>query len=111
RRIVVVFQPHRYTRIAALSESFAGVFDDADLVFVTDIYSAGEPPVPGVSGRLVADAITARPASPQTVYAASREELRAAVQGALREGDLCCTLGAGDLTTLPDELLEARRVA
>lgn len=109
QRIVAVFQPHRYTRVAALAGAFASAFDDADLVFVTDVYSAGEAPVPGVSGRLVADAIGARPGSPPTRYVATRDDLRAAVNAALVAGDLCLTLGAGDLTTLPDEIIEVRR--
>jgi UDP-N-acetylmuramate--alanine ligase len=107
-RIVAVFQPHRYTRTAALAESFASAFDDADLVFVTDVYSAGETPVPGVSGRLVADAVSRHGGVRPVVYVSSRDELRAAVSAMLRPGDLCVTLGAGDLTTLPEELLRLR---
>ena len=56
-RIVAVFQPHRFSRTAALASHSARAFADADVLVVTDIYSAGEPPVPGVSGRLVADAV------------------------------------------------------
>lgn len=104
-RVVAVFQPHRYSRTAALAGSFADAFDDADLVFVTDVYSAGEPVVPGVSGRLVADAVNAHLPERPVVYVSSHDELRAAVHAMLRPGDLCCTLGAGDLTTLPDELI------
>jgi UDP-N-acetylmuramate--alanine ligase len=109
QRVVAVFQPHRYTRTAALARSFATAFDDADLVFVTDVYSAGEPPVPGVSGKLVADAISERRPHDPVVYVSARDELRAAVAALLRAGDVCCTLGAGDLTTLPDELMALRR--
>ena len=108
-RVVAVFQPHRYTRTASLAHTFADAFDDADLVFVTDVYSAGEPPVPGVSGRLVADAASARRPGARVVYVSSRAELRAAVAAMLRPGDVCLTLGAGDLTTLPDELAALRR--
>ncbi len=107
-RIVAVFQPHRYTRTAALAPSFGSAFDDADLVFVTDVYSAGEPVVPGVSGRLVAEAVTAHRPDRPAVYVSSRDELRAEVAAQLRPGDLCCTLGAGDLTTLPEELIALR---
>jgi UDP-N-acetylmuramate--alanine ligase len=109
RRILAVFQPHRYTRTAALAESFGRAFDDADLVFVTDVYGAGEAPVPGVSGRLVADALERQGARPRVVYVSSRDELRALVAAMLQPGDLCVTLGAGDLTTLPEELLALRR--
>ncbi len=107
RRVVAVFQPHRYSRTAALAGSFGTAFVDADLVVVTDVYSAGEPPVPGVSGKLVADAVTAQSRHIPVIYAPSRDELRDLVQAVLVPGDLCCTLGAGDLTTLPDELLAA----
>jgi UDP-N-acetylmuramate--alanine ligase len=103
-RVVAVFQPHRYTRTAALAPEFAHAFDDADVVVVTDVYSAGEPPIPGVTGRLVADAVSAaRPGAP-VYYAPSRPELRGLVASLLVPGDVCVTLGAGDLTTLADDL-------
>ena len=104
--MVAVFQPHRYTRTAAWPRPSPTAFADADLVVVTDVYGAGERPVPGVSGRLVADAVAADQPDRPVVYAAepgraARERGRACSS----PGDLCCTLGAGDLTTLPDELL------
>ncbi|HVX22922.1 MAG TPA: UDP-N-acetylmuramate--L-alanine ligase [Acidimicrobiales bacterium] len=105
-RVVAVFQPHRYTRTAALAASFGTAFAGADLVVVTDVYSAGEPPVPGVSGKLVADAVAAAGDLP-VIYAPTRDELRDIVTAVLSPGDLCLTLGAGDLTTLPDDLLAA----
>jgi UDP-N-acetylmuramate--alanine ligase len=108
-RVVAVFQPHRFTRTASLAESFADAFADADVLVVTDVYRAFETPVPGVSGRLVADAVRARHPELAVSYAPSRAELRQAVAGLLRPGDLCLTLGAGDLTTLPDELMAALR--
>jgi UDP-N-acetylmuramate--alanine ligase len=105
RRVVAVFQPHRYTRTASLADAFGTAFADADVVAVTDVYGAGEPPVPGVSGKLVADAVAAGSPTTPVIYAPSRDELRRSVAALLEPGDLCCTLGAGDLTTLPDELL------
>jgi UDP-N-acetylmuramate--alanine ligase len=108
-RVVAVFQPHRFTRTADLSREFAHAFDDADVVVVTDVYSAGEHPIPGVSGRLVADAVAAARAGVPVHYAADRTELRALVAGLLRPGDVCVTLGAGDLTSLPDDLIEDLR--
>ena len=104
-RIVAVFQPHRYTRTAELAEQFGRSFADADVLVVTDVYGAGEKPIPGVSGRMVADAVAAQDPRLPVIYAARWDELRAAVAGVLRAGDLCLTLGAGDLTLLPDELL------
>jgi UDP-N-acetylmuramate--alanine ligase len=104
-RVVAVFQPHRYTRTGALHAAFGDAFADADVVVVTDVYSAGERPVPGVSGRLVADAVTAADPTRPAVYAAAWSELVTTVRALLRPGDLCLTLGAGDLTRLPDQLL------
>jgi len=104
-RVVAVFQPHRYGRTADLWEEFGRSFSDADEVVVTDVYGAGEAPVPGVSGRLVADAVRHEYPDKPVHYVAGRSDLREAVGRILRPGDLCCTLGAGDLTSLPDELM------
>jgi UDP-N-acetylmuramate--alanine ligase len=106
-RIVAVFQPHRYTRTAELAEQFGTAFLDADLLVVTDVYGAGEAPIPGVSGGLVADAVRAQDRRLPVVYAPGWEDLRQVVAGLLQPGDLCLTLGAGDLTALPDQLLES----
>ncbi len=103
-RVVVVFQPHRYSRTRALWEEFGEAFGDADVVVVTDIYGAGEAPVPGVSGQLLADAVQRAEPGKTVRYVPGRSELRRVVGSLLRPGDLCCTLGAGDLTSLPDEL-------
>ncbi len=103
-RVVAVFQPHRYSRTEALWEEFEGVFDAADVLIVTDIYSAGEQPREGVSGALIVEAIERRPGHPELVYHADRGSLPERVIAELRPGDLCLTLGAGDLVTLPDEV-------
>jgi UDP-N-acetylmuramate--alanine ligase len=103
-RLVVVFQPHRYSRIAALGEQFADAFTGADIVVITDIFPAGEAPLPGVTGRVVADALARAHPSLDVTYVSGRAELRAHVAALLVPGDLCLTLGAGDLTSLPDEL-------
>ena len=68
-RIVAVFQPHRFSRTAALAAQFGDAFSDADVLIVTDVYSAGERPVPGVSGRLVADAVRAQDPRLPVTYA------------------------------------------
>ncbi len=104
-RIVCVFQPHRYSRTAALWRDFRAAFDGADVLLVTDVHPAGEPPRPGVSGQLIVDAVVGhRPDAPVT-YVPLRTELVARLRLLLRPGDLCLTLGAGDLTTLADDLL------
>lgn len=105
QRIVCVFQPHRYSRTAALWRDFGDAFEAADVVLVTDVYPAGEAPRDGVSGQLVADAVVARHPDAAVSYVPLRSELVARLRQVLRPGDLCLTLGAGDLTTLADELL------
>jgi UDP-N-acetylmuramate--alanine ligase len=105
RRVVVVFQPHRYSRTADLGTEFGRVFVHADLVVVTDVYGAGEAPVPGVTGELVAEAVRRSFPDMAVLYVAGRADLRRTVGELLEEGDLCLTLGAGDLTSLPDELM------
>jgi UDP-N-acetylmuramate--alanine ligase len=108
RRVVAVFQPHRYTRTQALAAAFAGAFDGADVVVVTDVYGAGERPIPGVTGRLVADAVAAAPHAPEVRYVKDRTALATAVLDLAQEDDLILTMGAGDLTTLADELRAVR---
>lgn len=104
-RVVCVFQPHRYTRTRDLAHTFADAFVDADVLAVTELYPAGEAPIEGVSGRRVLDAVTAaHPDTPATFLA----DLDAAVDwlgDVLRPGDLCLTLNAGDLTTVPDRVI------
>lgn len=113
-RVIVVFQPHRFSRTASLAPSFARAFDDADAVVITDIYSAGEDPRPGVTGKLVVDAVAAGAGGPsrtrggrqpKVVWLPARSDLVGWLRANLQSGDLCLTLGAGDLTTLPSELL------
>lgn len=104
-RVVAVFQPHRFTRTAVVGAQFEGAFDLADLVFVTDIYSAGEDPIPGVTGALVASAVARTLPEGAVRSIASRDALADALVAELRPGDLCLTMGAGDLTELPDVLL------
>jgi UDP-N-acetylmuramate--alanine ligase len=108
RRIVCVFQPHRYSRTAALWADFGHAFDEADVLAVTEIYSAGEPPRPGVTGKLIVQAVLDANPHRRAAWLPDRGGLLAFLRRELRPGDLCLTLGAGDLTTLPDELLAAR---
>jgi UDP-N-acetylmuramate--alanine ligase len=105
RRVVCAFQPHRFSRTEALWADFAHAFDDADVLAVTDIYPAGEPPRPGVTGKLVVEAVLDATPHRRVAWLPTRGGLVAFLRRELRPGDLCLTLGAGDLTTLPDELL------
>jgi UDP-N-acetylmuramate--alanine ligase len=105
RRVVAVFQPHRYSRTAALARDFGGAFDDADVIVVTDVYGAGEQPVPGISGKVVSDAVCARLPGRAIAYLPHRDELLDYLVRAARPGDALMTLGAGDITSVGDEVL------
>jgi UDP-N-acetylmuramate--alanine ligase len=104
-RVVVVFQPHRYSRTASLWPQFADAFQGADVLLVTDVYSAGEPARPGITGRLIADAVRAAHPGADVRYVPRLDEAAAELRKVLRPGDLCLTLGAGDVTGLADRLL------
>jgi UDP-N-acetylmuramate--alanine ligase len=105
RRVIAVFQPHRYTRTASLWRDFAGAFDEADAVVLTDVYPAGETPIAGVSGRLVVHAVVdASPGLPVT-YLPRHADLVDVPRRFARPGDVVLTLGAGDLTTMPETWL------
>ena len=104
-RVVVVFQPHRYSRTEDLWREFGPVFDGADLVVVTDVDGAGEQPRPGVTGQLVVDAVGADRPGQAVEYVRDRDAVADHLVGVLRPGDLCLTLGAGDVTGLADEVL------
>jgi UDP-N-acetylmuramate--alanine ligase len=96
RRLVVLFQPHRYTRTRDCFEDFTHAFDRADLLFMTDIYPAGEAPIPGVSGAKLAEAIAAAGHSGVT-FIERKDTLPDQVLPHLKPGDLVLTLGAGDI--------------
>ena len=108
-RVVAVFQPNRYNRMQHMSDAYANCFAHADHVVITDIYSSGTTPIAGVTGKLVVDAIVR--ANPQTSIAwkPTRAELIQHLAVELRSGDMCISMGCGDIESLPDEVVAARR--
>ncbi|HIK44501.1 MAG TPA: UDP-N-acetylmuramate--L-alanine ligase [Leptolyngbyaceae cyanobacterium M65_K2018_010] len=103
RRVVAVFQPHRFSRTAALLQDFADAFSDADQVIMADIYSAGETNVYGVSGKQVADAVAHRHG--EVVYGHTLEDVQAALTSSLRPGDLVLFMGAGNLNQIIPQVM------
>jgi UDP-N-acetylmuramate--alanine ligase len=105
-RVVAVFQPHLYSRTRLFARELGDALAAADVVLVTDVYAAREEPQPGVDGGLVAAA--ARQARPglDCAYVPDRRDLAKHVAATVRPGDLVLTLGAGDITTLADEVVE-----
>ncbi|WP_225410889.1 UDP-N-acetylmuramate--L-alanine ligase [Stigmatella hybrida] len=104
RRLVVAFQPHRYTRTHDLFKEFATSFNDSDVLFVTSVYGAGEEPIPGATGDVLADAIRDH-GHRDVTFVEKRADLSAALAQRVMEGDLVLTLGAGDITQVGPELL------
>jgi UDP-N-acetylmuramate--alanine ligase len=102
-RVLVLFQPHRYSRTRDLLEEFAGAFGDADAVEVLDIYAASEQPIEGVTGEALAKRI------PNAEYAASVDEAVERLVGMAGEGDLIVTLGAGSVSQAGAVVLERLR--
>jgi UDP-N-acetylmuramate--alanine ligase len=99
-RLVVIFQPHLYSRTRLFAKEFAEALSLADEVVVLDVFGAREEPEPGVSGRLIADAVTTR-----VHYEPSFERVPGLVAGVVGDGDLVITMGAGDVTMLGPEIL------
>ncbi len=108
RRVVVVFQPHRYTRTRDLMEEFGTALAGADEIVLTDIYAAGEPPIAGVTIEAL-EAAVRQTGRPLTVVP-SIEDVPRVVASIARPNDLVITLGAGSIGTVPDRILEALRV-
>lgn len=96
RRLVVLFQPHRYSRSRDLMEEFIHAFDQADLLFLTEIYAAGEQPIPGVSGTKLAETVRSG-GHPAVTFVEQKQHLPDQVLPYLKPGDLVITLGAGDI--------------
>jgi UDP-N-acetylmuramate--alanine ligase len=106
RRLVVVFQPHRYTRTKQLLEAFGPAMREADEIVLTDIYAAGEEPLAGITIDALAAAV--RSGSGRPVHVAKRlDEVIPALLTIARRGDAVITLGAGSIGTLPAQLVDA----
>jgi UDP-N-acetylmuramate--alanine ligase len=105
-RVVVVFQPHRYSRTQLLFEDFVTAFHQADLLVLTEIYAAGEDKIPGVESARLADAIRAH-GQRDVRFVADIDAVPAALVPDLAAGDLVITLGAGNISALGPKLLQA----
>jgi UDP-N-acetylmuramate--alanine ligase len=96
QRIIVMFQPHRYSRTQQLFDDFTRAFNAADFVFVTDIYPAGEAPIPGIDAAALVGAIS-KHGHHQTHYFSDRQAMAEAVAKVAAPGDVVLSMGAGDI--------------
>jgi UDP-N-acetylmuramate--alanine ligase len=108
RRIVAVFQPNRFNRMALMWPDYADAFLDADVVVLTEIYASGTTPIPGVTGKLVVNAVLDAHPGTQMVWLPRRSDLVDVLARMLRPGDVCISMGCGDIATLPDEVAYRR---
>jgi len=104
RNVIAVFQPHRYTRTQALRRDFATAFYQADRLFVTEIYPAGEQPIPGVHGGQIAEEVKEH-GHKSVTYVPVKEDLVDAVLAVARPGDIVLTMGAGDIWKIGEEIV------
>jgi UDP-N-acetylmuramate--alanine ligase len=105
RRVVLVFQPHRYTRTRDLMDDFASVLSEADALVLLDVYAAGEEPIPGADGRSMARAVRTRGAV-EPVFVENLDDLAGVLEDVLDHGDLLLTMGAGDIGAYAQSLPE-----
>ena len=109
KRVVCVFQPHRYTRTQLMRDKFATAFDSADVLYVMDVFPASEMPIPGISGKTVATGVMQHGDVQEVYYVPNRRHLIEQVVARAQEGDLIITQGAGDVTLMGPALLAALR--
>jgi UDP-N-acetylmuramate--alanine ligase len=108
RRVVAVFQPNRFNRMAIMSPAYRDAFVNADLVVLTDIYASGTTPIPGVTGKLVVNAVLDAHPATRLAWMPRRADLVDYLAKELRDGDVCISMGCGDIASLPDELQQRR---
>ena len=106
-RTIAVFQPNRYHRIAAMADTYADCFRAADVVVVTDVYASGTTFIEGVTGELVVNAIRASHPAAQIEWAPTRQDIVTFVAATIQPGDVCISMGCGDIETFPDDLQTA----
>jgi len=103
RRLVLAFQPHRYTRTRDLLDDFGRVLGDCDVLLVTEVYGAGEAPIAGADGRAICRAVRSRGLM-EPVFVERVDELAESLRGVLRDGDVVLTMGAGNIGAVSHEL-------
>jgi len=106
RRVVLAFQPHRYTRTRDLIDDFGKVLSGADALAVTEVYAAGEAPIAGADGRAICRAVRSRGVL-EPLFVEKVEELASALKDVIRDGDLILAMGAGNISAVAHALPDA----
>jgi UDP-N-acetylmuramate--alanine ligase len=108
-RIVAVFQPHRYSRLVHLNDEFGGSFHKSDILILTDVYGAGEQPVPGVNGKMLVDSVIENDYKNKIAYIPRLSDIPEYIDSQLKAGDILLLMGAGDITRVTDELFKDKK--
>ena len=103
KRIVLAFQPHRYSRTRDLLDDFATALSDADVLVLLEVYAAGEDPIAGADGRAIARAVRSR-GGVEPIFVEELADLVQVLEGVLVDGDMVLTMGAGDIGALAARL-------
>jgi UDP-N-acetylmuramate--alanine ligase len=104
-RLICVFQPHRYSRTKFLRHEFGSAFSSADMVILTDIYSAGEQPIEGISGEVIKEEVE-KQTNQQVTYIPDKDKVARYLAEIVEPGDLVMTMGAGNIFLAGEELTE-----
>jgi UDP-N-acetylmuramate--alanine ligase len=105
KRLICVFQPHRYSRTAFLRNEFGSAFKPSDILVLTDVYSAGEAPIPGITGEVLKEEVE-RQTSKKVIYIADKDKIARYLSEIVEPGDLVITMGAGNVYRVGEELIE-----
>jgi UDP-N-acetylmuramate--alanine ligase len=103
RRVLLAFQPHRYTRTQDLIDDFGKALSGADVLCVTEVYAAGEAPIAGADGRAICRAVRSR-GQIEPLFVARVEELAEVLRGLIRDGDVIVAMGAGNISAVAHQL-------
>lgn len=106
KRIIVVFQPHRYSRLANLKDKFNGCFDAGDILIITDVYGSGEQPLPGITGKILLDNLLDDGFKRKIIYIPRLRDVTEYLELNMKQNDMVLLMGAGDITRVTDEILK-----
>ena len=107
RRIITVFQPHRYSRLARLEKKFGMCFKHSDILIITDVYGAGEQPIPGITGKFLIDSLVENGFENKIIYLPKLQDISEYLEQNIKKDDMILIMGAGDITRVTDELLRS----
>ena len=107
KRIITIFQPHRYTRIKALYKKFDTCFNNTDILVLTDIYPSGEEPIPGITSKLLVDLLIDNNFNKKLAYIPKLSDVKEYIDNIANKDDIILVMGAGDITRVSDDLLKS----